>query len=117
HDSLTGLATRASLTERLTASFTPARGHRERHESVLFLDVDDFKDVNDSLGHEGGDALLTQLAARLSDCVRPHDLVARLGGDEFAIVVLEDEDASTAVHVAERILDALHAPFAVGDAR
>ena len=85
-------------------------------EGVLFIDVDDFKDVNDTLGHEGGDALLIQLAARLTDCVRPYDLVARLGGDEFAIVVVEDEDGSTAARVAEAILGALSEPFTVNDA-
>jgi diguanylate cyclase (GGDEF)-like protein len=104
------------LTERLTASFAPGSDRRSRPESVLFIDVDDFKDVNDSLGHEGGDALLIELAMRLSECVRSHDLVARLGGDEFAIVVVEDESGTTSIEVAERILDALRAPFAIGGA-
>jgi diguanylate cyclase (GGDEF)-like protein len=117
HDSLTGLPNRASLNDRLAASFNPSSDRRARQESVLFIDIDDFKDVNDSLGHEGGDALLLQLAGRLNDCVRPQDLVARLGGDEFAIVVVEDEAGTTAVEVAERILDALRAPFVVGDAQ
>jgi diguanylate cyclase (GGDEF)-like protein len=117
HDSLTGLANRASLTERLTSSFSPGSDRRARQESLLFIDVDDFKDVNDSLGHEGGDALLIQLATRLNDCVRIHDLVARLGGDEFAILVMEDDGGSTAVDIAERILDAVRAPFIVSGAR
>ena len=116
HDSLTGLANRASLTERLTSSFSPSSNRRARQESLLFIDIDDFKDVNDSAGHEGGDALLIQLASRLSDCVRAHDLVARLGGDEFAIVVMEDDDGSVAIEVAERILDSLRAPFIVSGA-
>ena len=116
HDSLTGLANRASLTERLTSSFSPSSNRRARQESLLFIDIDDFKDVNDSVGHEGGDDLLIQLATRLNACVRPHDLVARLGGDEFAIVVMEDDDGSVAVEVAERILDALRAPFMVSGA-
>jgi diguanylate cyclase (GGDEF)-like protein len=115
HDSLTGLANRASLTERLTASFRSGSDRRARQESLLFIDIDDFKDVNDSKGHEGGDALLIQLAARLNGCVRPPDLVARLGGDEFAIVVMEDDDGgSVAVEVAERIGEALRVPFIVG---
>ena len=117
HDALTGLANRASLTERLASSFSPSSNRRARQESLLFIDIDDFKDVNDSVGHEGGDALLIQLAARLNDCVRAHDLVARLGGDEFAIVVMEDDDGSVAVEVAERILDSLRTPFKVTDTR
>ena len=71
HDSLTGLPNRASLTARLAASFGPGTDRRAQHESVLFIDIDDFKEVNDSLGHEGGDVLLIQLAARLRECVRP----------------------------------------------
>jgi diguanylate cyclase (GGDEF)-like protein len=117
HDSLTGLANRASLTERLAASFRPGSDRRARHESVLFIDVDDFKDVNDSLGHDAGDALLIQLATRLTGCVRPHDLVARLGGDEFAVVVVEGVGECTAVDVAERVLAVLRTPFLVGGAR
>jgi diguanylate cyclase (GGDEF)-like protein len=117
HDSLTGLANRASLTERLTASFAVDHQRRAQQESLLFIDIDDFKNVNDSLGHEGGDALLIQLAARLTDSVRPYDLVARLGGDEFAIVVLEDRAATAAVDVAERILAALTVPFAIDGKR
>jgi len=114
HDSLTGLVNRASLTERLSASFGSGCDRRARRESLLFIDVDDFKDVNDSKGHEGGDALLIQLAARLTGCVRAQDLVARLGGDEFAIVVTEDDDGgSVAVEIVERILDALRTPFIV----
>ena len=114
HDSLTGLANRATLTERLTASFRSGSLHRVRRESLLFIDIDDFKDVNDTKGHEGGDALLIQLAGRLNSCVRTQDLVARLGGDEFAIMVREDDEGgSVAVEVAERVLNALRAPFIV----
>jgi len=113
HDPLTGLASRASLTERLTSAFRSGSERRARQESLLFIDIDDFKDVNDTLGHDGGDALLTQLASRLNGCVRPHDLVARLGGDEFAILVTEDDDGTVAAEVAERVLDALRAPFIV----
>jgi diguanylate cyclase (GGDEF)-like protein len=113
HDSLTGLANRAELTERLMASFSPGSDRRARGESLLFIDIDDFKDVNDSMGHEGGDALLVELATRLTDCVRAHDMVARIGGDEFAIVVTDDEGGSVAVEIADRILDALRAPFII----
>ncbi len=113
HDSLTGLPNRACLTDRLTASFSPGSERRRWQESVLFIDVDDFKDVNDTLGHEGGDALLMQLATRLISCVRPNDMVARLGGDEFAIVVVEDDTTFTAAQVAERIIAAMSEPFTV----
>jgi diguanylate cyclase (GGDEF)-like protein len=117
HDPLTGLPNRASLIRRLTSTFTAGSDRRARHEGVLFIDVDDFKDVNDSLGHEGGDTLLIALAARLIACVRPGDLVARLGGDEFAVVIIEENAGSTSVAVAERILEAMHAPFVVGGSR
>jgi len=115
HDSLTGLANRATLTERLTASFSSGSERRARGESLLFIDIDDFKDVNDTQGHEAGDTLLIQMAARLSACIRGHDLVARLGGDEFAILVMEDGGGgSVAVEVAERVLNVLRAPFIIG---
>jgi diguanylate cyclase (GGDEF)-like protein len=113
HDSLTGLPNRASLIDRLARSFGTGSERRAWQESVLFIDVDDFKDVNDTLGHEGGDGLLIQLAARLAGCARPQDLVARLGGDEFAIVVAEDEAGSTATQIADRIRDCLREPFSV----
>jgi diguanylate cyclase (GGDEF)-like protein len=116
HDDLTGLANRAALAERLLASFEPDSDRRTRHEGLLFIDIDDFKDVNDSLGHEGGDALLAQLAERLRASVRSHDLVARLGGDEFAVVVLDNDDGTPATgRVAERIYEALSEPFVIGD--
>lgn len=117
HDSLTGLANRAALLERLTAAFGPGDDRAVRHTGLLFIDVDDFKDVNDSLGHDSGDALLIQLAARLKGCVRPGDLVARLGGDEFAVVVMNGEDNSGTCAVAERIHQALRAPFDLGGNR
>ncbi|WP_211876853.1 GGDEF domain-containing protein [Pseudarthrobacter albicanus] len=116
HDDLTGLANRAALAERLAASFEPGSDLRTRHEGLLFIDIDDFKDVNDSLGHGGGDALLVQLAGRLRASVRGHDLVARLGGDEFAVVVLDNDDGSPATgRVAERIYEALSEPFLIGE--
>jgi diguanylate cyclase (GGDEF)-like protein len=117
HDSLTGLANRATLTERLMGSFGRGSERRAQKESLLFIDIDDFKNVNDSLGHEGGDELLVQLAGRLEGCMRAGDLVARLGGDEFAVIVLEDGSGVVAVDVAQRILTALTAPFAIGGNR
>ncbi len=117
HDPLTGLANRAALTERLNTAFRPGSERRTRHEGLLIIDVDDFKDVNDSLGHEGGDALLVHLAKRLQGCVRAHDLVARLGGDEFAVVVMDDGGSSVTDVIAERIHAALRAPFSIGEVR
>jgi diguanylate cyclase (GGDEF)-like protein len=117
HDPLTGLANRAALAERLTASFRPGGARRAGHDGLLIIDVDDFKDVNDSLGHEGGDALMIQLAKRLQGCVRAQDLVARLGGDEFAIVVMDDGGSSITGVIAERIHDAMRAPFSIGEVR
>ncbi|GAA1763647.1 hypothetical protein GCM10009712_10310 [Pseudarthrobacter sulfonivorans] len=115
HDDLTGLANRAALAERLAASFNQGEGTRIRNEGLLFIDIDDFKDVNDSLGHEGGDALLVQLAERIRASVRSQDLVARLGGDEFAVVVMNNDDGTPATApVAERIHEALSEPFVIG---
>ena len=132
HDPLTGLANRTVVTERLAAVFGPDDGFTgsedtggaalpwtgpsDRREGLLIIDVDDFKDVNDSLGHEGGDALLIQLAQRLRGCVRDYDLVARLGGDEFAIVVMHDGGTATD-DVARRIQDALREPFSIHGVR
>ncbi|MFF2243563.1 putative bifunctional diguanylate cyclase/phosphodiesterase [Arthrobacter sp. NPDC058130] len=137
HDPLTGLANRVVLTERLASVFIddgavagpadrPDRrpagsrptgsGPSDRREGLVIIDVDDFKDVNDSLGHNGGDVLLVQLAQRLRGCVREHDLVARLGGDEFAIVVMNDGGTATD-DVAGRIQDALRDPFSIDDVR
>jgi diguanylate cyclase (GGDEF)-like protein len=79
--------------------------------AVVFLDLDDFKAVNDSLGHLAGDALLQAVALRLSGALRPGDTVARLGGDEFAILFEEAGAAVSAAGVAERVIAALQAPF------
>ncbi len=117
HDPLTGLANRAALMERLAASFGPGTTRRNRQEGLLFIDIDNFKGVNDSLGHERGDALLVELATRLKACVRSNDLVARLGGDEFAVVVMDDDAGSVTAGIAERIHEALRPPFVVGDDR
>ena len=110
HDSLTGLPNRALFLDRLARA-----GARSAHVdrapfSVLFIDVDDFKVVNDSLGHLQGDLLLTAVAARVQSTLRLQDTVARLGGDEFA-VLLESTAEREAVAAAERILEALRAPL------
>jgi len=115
-DSLTGLANRHALTEHLLAAFDVNSDSPASCGSLLFLDVDDFKDVNDSLGHEAGDAFLIELVGRLSSCVGPDDLVGRLGGDEFAIVVAQGESPN-GIEVAERVLMALERPVTVNGRR
>jgi len=86
HDPLTGLANRVSFDEALTAAISGAHRHGDRL-GVAYIDVDKFKDINDSLGHDAGDHVLVVLAERLKGCVRPDDTVARLGGDEFVVVL------------------------------
>jgi diguanylate cyclase (GGDEF)-like protein/PAS domain S-box-containing protein len=98
HDALTELANRSAFGERLGAALAA----REQHLAVLLIDLDDFKIVNDTLGHDVGDGVLVAAAGRLLRCVRPEDTVARLGGDEFA-VLLRDVDYAAVQEVAERI--------------
>jgi diguanylate cyclase (GGDEF)-like protein len=105
-DGLTGLANRTSFNERLQRHFG-ADHRRWETVSVLFIDIDDFKFVNDSIGHAAGDALLVTVAGMLSECIRPGDFVARLGGDEFAIIVSDfTTGAMAADAVAHRVLAA-----------
>jgi diguanylate cyclase (GGDEF)-like protein/PAS domain S-box-containing protein len=109
HDPLTGLANRALFRDRVAHAL--ARSGRDNSEtSVLFLDLDDFKTINDSLGHAAGDEVLAQVAVRLRGCLRPEDTAARLGGDEFAIL-LEEAGRSAAVMVAQRCLESLSVSF------
>jgi diguanylate cyclase (GGDEF)-like protein len=108
HDSLTDLANRALFTEQVDRELARARAHDGR-VAVLFIDLDDFKTVNDSLGHEAGDRLLMAAGERITRCVRPADTAARLGGDEFAILLQDLHDVDDAVRVAERILSAFRA--------
>ncbi|GAB2518429.1 bifunctional diguanylate cyclase/phosphodiesterase [Lysobacter humi (ex Lee et al. 2017)] len=114
HDSLTGLPNRAYLRDQLVRAIA----HRERdpshHFAVLFMDLDRFKVINDSVGHLVGDALLKEVARRFEACIRPgRDMVARLGGDEFAIL-MEVDSADAPLRMAQRVLDALKDPVRVG---
>ena len=115
HDPLTGLANRALFTDRVTHALIRTRRNTTERLAVLFVDLDEFKLVNDSLGHAAGDELLTAVAERIRACLRRQDTAARLGGDEFGIL-LEDGDHELAAEIATRILDALRQPFAL-DAR
>lgn len=113
HDSLTGLPNRALFMDRLARAVDGARRHPDSLFAVLFLDLDRFKVINDSLGHGFGDKLLIAVADRLRDTVRAIDTVARLGGDEFTILLDRMEHATDAVRAARRIQDALRAPFSI----
>ena len=108
HDSLTGLPNRALLTDRLIHSLAGSR-RRGTQVGVIFLDVDHFKVVNDSLGHTSGDVLLQQAAERIASAIRPGDTVARFGGDEF-VVVCDDVNLPETQVIAERVLEALSQP-------
>jgi diguanylate cyclase (GGDEF)-like protein/PAS domain S-box-containing protein len=110
HDSLTDLANRNCFQERLNVAVEQSRSDRRFSFAVMYLDLDRFKVVNDSLGHPAGDALLKEVARRLNACVRPRDLVARLGGDEFAILLEDTHRHEDAIALADRLLQALDQP-------
>jgi len=109
HDALTGLPNRILLNDRLTQAIEMARRHRQSL-AVLYLDVDRFKHINDSLGHAVGDRLLQSIARRLVACVRRADTVSRLGGDEFVVLLSEVACAEDALRTADKILAAMAAP-------
>jgi diguanylate cyclase (GGDEF)-like protein len=110
HDPLTGLANRALFRDRVMHAISIAR-RQGRTVTVLYLDLDDFKQINDSLGHAEGDRLLALVASRLRACARSTDTVARLGGDEFAILVEDVDAAASAERLAERIREQMQFPF------
>ena len=116
-DSLTGLYNRAYLTERMRDLFAPRPANDHGGElasvAVLFVDLDGFKKVNDTAGHEAGDALLCSVAERLSACVGRNDTLARVGGDEFVIVASAYSNTGELIGLAHRILDMIAVPFAV----
>jgi diguanylate cyclase (GGDEF)-like protein/PAS domain S-box-containing protein len=114
HDSLTGLANRASFRDRLQHALDRSR-RSKKITAVLFADLDNFKAINDSLGHSAGDELLRGVATRIQDCLRPGDTAARLGGDEYAVLLEDLNGPQDAIHVAERILEAQDAAFVLGD--
>jgi diguanylate cyclase (GGDEF)-like protein/PAS domain S-box-containing protein len=113
HDPLTDLANRSLFTERVAAALARRGDSSGATVAVLLLDLDDFKTVNDSLGHAAGDELLVAVAARLRACVRPGDTLARLAGDEFAILLDELDDKGDAIAVAKRVGTRLEVPFEI----
>ena len=113
HDSLTDLANRACFQERLRVAVERSTTERRFSFAVMYLDLDRFKIVNDSLGHAAGDALLKEVARRLNACVRPNDLVARLGGDEFAILLEETAQPAEVISLGQRLLKSLERPVSI----
>jgi len=114
HDALTGLPNRALFMDRLERAMEQQRRHPDAMFAVLFLDLDRFKVVNDSLGHVFGDELLVAVAERLAHMLRSSDTVARLGGDEFAMLIDGIDHEADAVRAAQRLQDALLVPFRIG---
>jgi diguanylate cyclase (GGDEF)-like protein/PAS domain S-box-containing protein len=112
HESLTGLPNRALFMDRLEHALTRAN-RRGTKVAVMFMDLDNFKVINDSLGHKAGDQLLVAVAERLKTCLRPEDTAARLGGDEFTILVEDIASVGEVVQIAERIAEILQPPFAL----
>jgi len=117
HDPLTGLANRDLLLHHVTRALAEEPRRPERRAAVVFIDLDHFKTVNDSLGHDAGDALLRGVARRLVDAVRPGDVVARFGGDEFVVLCEALAGPDDAAVVVDRIVRALADPFDLGRAR
>lgn len=112
HDDLTGLPNRTLLTDRLSQSILFARRH-DKKLALMFLDLDHFKYINDSLGHGVGDQLLQSVAKRLKACVRRSDTVSRHGGDEFVILLTEVEEAQHAAFIAEKLIKVMGAPHLI----
>lgn len=114
HDALTGLPNRRLLMDRLSSAI--AHAHRNKSAmAVMYLDLDGFKEVNDSLGHDAGDMLLKMVADRLVAAVRQEDTVARMGGDEFVIGLWETSDADGVANLASKVMQAVSQPYRIHD--
>ena len=111
HDNLTGLPNRALFTERLQQAVAHKRRHPNHHFAVLFLDLDRFKNINDTLGHSAGDEFLLDVSQRISDCVRDNDMVARMGGDEFVVLLDTMASVDDPKDIAKRMIRSLSEPF------
>lgn len=112
HDSLTGLPNRTLLQEEFKKNIKTSQSQRT-DIAVMFLDLDKFKDVNDTLGHEIGDKLLQAISKRLQNCIREKDIICRLGGDEFVMVFSNVQDREAIERVAKKILDIFKTPFSI----
>lgn len=112
HDPLTGLANRALFLDRVRHALD-RRGREGNVPVVVFVDLDDFKTVNDTFGHAAGDELLRAVGERLTRCIRPSDLAVRLGGDEFAVLVEDGRDLGAVIRIAERVIEAVKHPITV----
>ncbi|MEA3588450.1 diguanylate cyclase [Pseudidiomarina sp. 1APP75-27a] len=115
HDALTGLPNRSMFTERLQQALNQKRRFPSHNFAVLFVDLDRFKDINDSLGHSAGDEFLLEASRRIGECVRDNDTVARLGGDEFVILLNLIHHIDDAKDVASRIIEHMRQPFEFGE--
>ncbi|MBW9256673.1 MAG: EAL domain-containing protein [Candidatus Thiodiazotropha sp. (ex. Lucinisca nassula)] len=113
YDSLTGLPNRQLFSDRLDLSLSQAKREKQK-VALFFMDLDRFKDINDSLGHTTGDQLLNAVANRLTSSLRQSDTIARLGGDEFTVILSGIQDDEKAINVANKILDCFRQPFRVG---
>ena len=114
HDALTKLPNRAMFSDRLSYSLRHLKRHPDQRFAVLFIDLDRFKMINDTLGHHAGDEFLIEIALRLQDCVRDNDILARLGGDEFVILLDSLQSQDDIEEVASRIISAIAKPFTLG---
>jgi diguanylate cyclase (GGDEF)-like protein len=113
HDALTRLPNRAMFSERLSYALSHLKRHPNNRFAVLFIDLDRFKAINDTLGHFTGDQFLIEIASRLSDCVRDNDVLARLGGDEFVILLDSVQSTQDVEDVASRIINMVRKPFSL----
>ena len=115
HDGLTGLANRVLFRDRVAHVLERSRGRSKDRFAILFIDLDDFKVLNDTLGHARGDDVLVAAAERVAESLRPSDTAARLGGDEFAVLLEDVGDEETALSIAIRLADSLREPIELGD--
>ncbi|MDN3652468.1 EAL domain-containing protein [Thalassotalea ponticola] len=113
HDALTQLPNRAMFTERLEQTIKHIKRHRTDRFAVLFIDIDRFKVINDTLGHHVGDLLLIEIAKRILHCIRGNDILSRLGGDEFVILLDSLGHSDDAEDIANRVIEALKTPFSI----